>query len=334
MNGLWWMLPSLIVLVWLSLEWMRRQLSPRSAEYVAPHRVLAEPDIGAAAFDEAAAGVHALVADGYPYRAKPYAHAADAVAAFLWQMDRRAPHSLAHFHTLAAIRVYVLRDDWNAAARAREGWTDASRSACAESAWRCMTQPQWTSLVDAGLASNDDNVFHTAAQAADALGRNCAALHWQRLIDKPEAPQRWFKCACDADAERTTALVALAGRVLPLARIAAQADDDGSSAVVLAPESLQHDDAAYAQLVVLELVLELLTRFPDMGRDVVLAGFNSPLARSRQLALIAFLRRPRLHHDGEVVAALQRAANAEPGKSIEQHFRIAIADLDRAALPG
>lgn len=337
MNASAW-LSGLAGLIWLYAEWWRRQPPPNSVEHDAPHRLFARRNLGDADFDTAAASVHAIVADGYAYRARPYRRAADAVAGFLAQMQRRPPRALAHFNTLAAIRVYLLREDWDAAARAREGWTEARRRDEVESAQRCLAMPQWTAVIEDGLGSRDDATFDAAAHAAAALGRDCDALHWQRLLDKPADPVRWFRCACGADAERAAALVALASQVLPLAQLADVADGDDSNSTVPGDSGLPagpppHDDAAYAQWVVLELVLEQLIVHPEPARAVLLAGFNSALARSRQLALIAFLRWPPLRHDAELRSALQRAADAEPDERVQQNFRAVLADSDPESGP-
>jgi len=325
----WWIAFGATAL-WLFGLWMRRQRSRQPIEVEPFHQTFAYEAIPPF-FDHAAKQLHAFVSGGYGFTVRPYPQAAEAISAFLRQVLQREPQSLATFHTVAAVRAYLLNPEWDADAAAREGWNHDHRHDCVATAEECLALPIWRDLAERGLNSSCDEEFYSAALAAEVFGTDVEALHWQRLNDKPTDPTRWFKVVCGANDHRMAAVIDFAESALPLHRIATESESGDN--VVREPGTLEHCDATYAQLVALELVLEELHRFPGVGRALLLAGLNSSLVRSRHLALRALSAWSPAQLDAAMLTALHRAAEAEPHEPTVRHFSVVVAATKATSTP-
>lgn len=296
----------------------RRQSFDWIAGYGPLHRVLAKNRVDAALLDTVSAVLHTALTDGLVCGTPVYRYAAVATRGFLQQLEHAEAPSLAQFNRLASIRVNLTRPDWDAAARARNGWTDALRAQCATTAAALLARPQWRALIDAGLTSTVDAEFYCAANAADALGEDCWPLHWQRLQKKPQDSMRWAKVIGAASDAQLAAIVTFAEAVLPPALAAAASHD---------PPSAQSDDQS--PWIALDRVLQELPRLaPGRGRALVLAALAGSSLRDAHLALRALESWPQELRDTAVVDALQQLRaqhDACKGCAVSRHLEAFLA---------
>jgi len=218
--------------------------------------------------------ISALMAGGPAENMDDYADGAAVVEGYLRHM---APRASATEHLLVADRIKSWLSDQDADWKARQsrGWTQDRRASLLASCDGILRRPIWQSRISTELQSEDEEVFHRAAQAADVLGMDTWQCHWDRLRKSPLKSGRWFHVMKRCDERRVRQVIALAQQSLPL-------EDIGSG-----PADEMGIRKQYEPHRCLDFVLQDLGRFPGHGVPLIEVGLRSPVVRNRTMALPA-----------------------------------------------
>ena len=79
-----------------------------------------------------------------------------------------------------------------------------------------LGRPVWRERIMRGLDSDDEQVFDTAARAAQAVDMDAWKWHWPRLLQSPHDRCRWHYVMASCTPDRLGAVLELATRQLPL----------------------------------------------------------------------------------------------------------------------
>ncbi|MEZ0580087.1 hypothetical protein [Nocardioides sp. MH1] len=222
--------------------------------------------------------MEALVMGGPAEDMHDYADGADAVAAYLGHLSRRA-ETLVDFHAVVAIRDFLASDaDWDDLGA--RGWTASRREAFEQRCAEILGRQHWRERVILALASDRPGEFWRADQAARALGIDTYRTHLERVRADPLGSD-WFAAWQQADPTRAVELAALARDLLPLGEIAT----GPGTALGLGPEWRAHS--------ALDWSLQALGDHPGVGAELITTGLRSPVVRNRNMALTALGKWPR-----------------------------------------
>jgi hypothetical protein len=153
------------------------------------------------------------------------------------------------------------------------GWTEDTRANLLIEIYGVVTKPYWIDLVNENKESADDGEFWRVSQAAEYLGIDMWETYRRRLLEKPEESGRWFDIMREADEDRIDEIIALVHDNIVLEKIATGPAEE----IGLGPEFAMHQN--------LDFVLQDLEAFPGKGPELVEAALQSPVIRTRNLAL-------------------------------------------------
>jgi hypothetical protein len=203
-----------------------------------------------------------------------YSDAAAVCRAYLLHVCRSQP-DLVHLQAAQQIITYLEQDQRTEAEQLARDWSDAARAAATTLARRYLSRNDWGALIREQLSSNDVRTFERAARAAQQAGIDAFEWHWRRVNANPCDSGAWLYAMESANSARIDQLLTLAGRALPLTRIATGPGDQAAA---------RHEPEAHTAL---ELVLQRLKDFPGQGMNLIAAGLRSPIVRNRNLAINA-----------------------------------------------
>jgi hypothetical protein len=239
----------------------------------------------------------ALIDDGPAESIDDWADAADAVEAYLQQMDRHAEH-LVDFQALTAVQGFLQQDSgWDA--RVATGWTATRREAFESACRALLARPEWDDRIRVALLSDDKAEFWKADMAAKARGIDTFDLYVAQLGADPYG-MGWYRAWEQADHGRAERLAELVRSTLPLGLIATGTGNETG----FGPEWKAHN--------ALDWTLQALRGHPGIGGDLLLVGLNSPVVRNRNMALNALKRWPRSAWPTDARAAVEAVAASDP----------------------
>lgn len=164
-----------------------------------------------------------------------------------------------------------------------------------------------------GLRSDGEHAFCNADQAAQALGIDAWEFHWDRLRRSPLDCGCWFDVMKWCDDARIGDVLALAEEHLPIEQIATGPADE----LGLGPEWNLHS--------CLENILRDLDRFAGQGARFVEAGLQSPVVRSRNIALHVLSEWREGHWPETMRPLLRQMLEFEPDEDVRERIRKVIA---------
>jgi hypothetical protein len=213
---------------------------------------------------------------------------------------------LRHLLAVAKVRDFVGRPEpvrgWP------EGWTPTVRERLAGLSAAIMSRPDWADLARAQLWSADRPTFWRAGRACEILGLSTLPAVLARLPADPYESAWWYSATAQLDEDAVDEVVAAAGRLLPLADIAAGPSDEYGLGPAWAPHRC------------LDILLQSLDAWPGRGWPLLAAGLASPVVRNRNLAVRALAAWPRDTWPAGAEAALRAAAAAEPVPDVRQRM--------------
>jgi hypothetical protein len=226
---------------------------------------------------------------------------------------------LGQFVAVDHIRGFLDRDDgWPE--RYQRDWTAASRTRLTSTCAQILAWPRWRQLAVDGLQANDDMLFWTAAQAAQALGIDTFDAHWRRLQASP-LTGHWFTIMQVVDGQRI-------GEVLQFAT-----DTLNPAGLATGPAQVLGLGPDYAAHNALSCVLQGLGRFPGQGWSLFQAGLRNPVTRVRNLAVLALRQWPADSWPPAAARAVTDAAHVEPDDEIHQAMIDALAEAGHQLSP-
>lgn len=197
-----------------------------------------------------------------------------------------APTELEQLGAILAIRRFL--EDDESAGTMNTGLRARLRIQCNN----LRALPQWEGRIQQALASDVRQDVFEATQAAEDLGLDTWALHFQRLV---EGDDRWYQAVNTDDSDRSGQVVALAE-----ARFDLEAIGSGPGSETWSPH------------MGFEFVVQRLDHFPGLGWPLVRAALRSPTIRQRNVAARVLGAWPRERWPAEAAVRLKDAIAQEP----------------------
>lgn len=261
----------------------------------------------------AAAGdlIRALAEGGPAEDMEDYEDGAVVTARYL-ELMRSGAETLGHLLTVDAVRRFLDDEAADLNARQERGWTPRLVLRLRRECEEILACPEWPGRVEEGLASDDDDRFFLAAQAARVLGIEV----WHHYFVRLEAGDAcWYQVMQTDDPERIELVLAVARERIDLEAIATGPAD----LLGLGPSHAPHNH--------LDFILQDLRRFPGQGWDFIRAGLRSPVTRNRNMALNALSRWGRENWKPDTEMALRRGLREEPKPDVRERFERVLAGL-------
>lgn len=269
---------------------------------------LAADDVDDPLIDAAAEIISALINGGPAEDIYDYADGPRAVERFVTHVETR-PRRLPLFVAIHDISHFLEREDERERMEAA-GWTAELRAQLAARCSAIKADPEWVSLAIAGLDSEDMGTFYDADRTARELGIDTFPAHWKRLQADP-IQGSWFWVMHKVDEAHLHEVLDLARRTLPLA------DLGGGPKATSAADFRAH--------TALEFVVTGLKRFPGQAPDLVMLGLNSPVIRSRNMAINTLTAWTPAAWSPEIRTAVQHALTVEPDDKVRERLATLLA---------
>lgn len=222
--------------------------------------------------DGATGLLEAFIYSGPGPHISDYEDGVEVVALFVEQMQDRAK-TLSHFHVLYMIREFLEDEDTDWSEMRGLGWTEDTRTNLLIEIHGIVARPHWKELVSEKRDTATEEEFWRVRDTAEHLGIEMWRTYRRRLLERPEDPGCWYDIMRCVDAEHIDEVIDLARAIVPLGEIATGVGEEiGFGTAFVAHQNL-------------ESVLEELGEFPGKGTDLVEAALQSPMIRSRHLAL-------------------------------------------------
>jgi hypothetical protein len=251
-----------------------------------------------------------ITADNGPaFGMNAYSDAAAVCRAYLLHVSK-SPPDLVHMEAAQQIIRYIEQDPRDEAECLSRGWNEAARAEVTMLARRYISRNDWGALIREQLSASDIRTFERAARAAQLAGIDAFEWHWQRVNANPCDSGAWLHAMESANSDRIDQLVTLAGRALPLEKIATGPGDKAA-----AKRELEAHTA-------LELVLQRLKDFPGKGMNLIAAGLRSPVFRNRNLAINALAAAEAAGISSQAKRMLELALNEETNDEIRKRLMV------------
>ncbi|MDP2877690.1 MAG: hypothetical protein Q8O00_15985 [Holophaga sp.] len=190
-------------------------------------------------------------------------------------------------------------------------WPSDARTGIAPHCQKILVNPAWKERIQAALDAEDKVLFAEADRAAGLMGMDVWPIHMDRL--RQDKGDGWWSVTRTKDAGRMAQLVALAEERLPLEQMAT------------GPDVKMWGGPLNQEFNALDFILQALDQFPGLGWPLINTGLQSPVIRTRNMAIKALEGWEQANWPDEVRALLEQALAAEPNedtrKLIERLFQ-------------
>jgi hypothetical protein len=271
------------------------------------HEALTQKFVDQPLLDGAADIIQALTEGGPAEGIDDYERAAEVCESYLNLVWARPTNGLNHLMTVLRLRSFLASpSDWTK--RLTTGWTESRREQMKTICESIISRETWRPMVDAALASADEQAFFEGDQVAQALGIDTWEAHYKRVKESLISSSSWFRLMQQTDDTRIDEVLGFAESVLPLERIETGPGDELGLGPTFQPHSA------------LDFILQDLSRFPHRGWRLIKTGLCSPVVRNRNMAIKALASWPRTSWTNEIQTVVQRARDAEPNKDVKQRL--------------
>jgi hypothetical protein len=232
---------------------------------------------------------------------------AEVISQYLARLDPGTT-KLEQFLLVHLLLHYLIYQVWDDETKPGSSWNEKNRAAAIEKAEQFLQAPHWPSLIEAGLASQDDPLFYLANRAAYVLGIDTWEKHWTRLQHQPFFNYSWQNIMQRATSDNIDAIINFALQHLPLSQMTAGATDETRSA----SEHQMHRS--------LGTIVYPLRDYPGKGQPLILACLKGSSVGNRNLALKVLAKWGRSYWSPDIEAALGQAGEVEPPEVMREQL--------------
>lgn len=233
-----------------------------------------------------------------------YEHGAVVTQDYLRHLKGRA-ESLEQFLVLKTIERFLSDDEEDWSERSERGWTSEARQSMLATVEEFVGDDKWRGMALAGLRSDDERTFNTAAEAAKVLGIDTWDEYYTRTMSGRDY---WYYLMRTEDRSRIEKVVELAEERIPLSEIATGPSDE----LGLGPEFKHHG--------ALDFILQDLGKFPGLGWTFIKAGLRSPVVRNRNMGIRALAGWDREKWPEGAKEYVESCLEAEPNDEVRKGF--------------
>lgn len=261
---------------------------------------LAQPSVDMALLVATGEVIEALIMGGPAEDMHDYDAGASVCLCYLIQLQKQPINDLNILRTLLAIRDFIVDevDD------SYPNWDQKIKIILTDTVNNLITQEHWLPLIKQSLQTNDKKQFGIAINLYDRLGFDAWPLRFEH--QKYNDSSQWYDLMQTDDAQRVQETIQLAKQKYDFFSIAT------------GPELVTGFGTTFQEHYVLDFILQDLHRFPGVGEDLIVVGLNSPVIRSRNLALKAIEGWDRQIWSTELKNELEKLAKIEPDVETKQ----------------
>jgi hypothetical protein len=183
------------------------------------------------------------------------------------------------------------------------------RRALQSASARVLSRPEWESLADKAIHSDDLSEVSRALNLADRFGIDPKPVIRQWLPTAPHDGYLWQELLIRADRDEMGDLVSLAEELLPFAALPTGPGND----LGVGPD--------YRAAHCLDLLLQELRHFPGLGESAIRLGLQSPVVRARNMALRAFQDWPLASRPQDMSDQTTQMAWSDPDPGVRKRAR-------------
>lgn len=270
---------------------------------------LAQPSVDMALLVATGEVIEALIMGGPAEDMHDYDAGASVCLCYLAQLVQ---HQLTDIKIL---RILLIMQDFvvNQIDDSYPNWSDDIKAELQTTLTDLIQQDHWLSLVKKSLQTNDQSLFWVATDVYTRLGYDAWDARFEH--QKRYQNEQWFYLMQTDDNHRVEQAMALAKQ------------QNDFSLVATGPALEYGLGMEYQVHNVLDFILQELNRFPGIGEDFILIGLNSPVVRSRNLALNAIESWDRQLWSPELKHALKTLAQNEPNEDTKQRVMVLLNSL-------
>jgi hypothetical protein len=255
--------------------------------------------------------IQALITGGPAEGIDDYEDARPVIESFLGHMASSA-ETVQDFLHVSSIRGYLDEEDSRWKSGLEQEWPNEVRESLRAVCDSILSSSKWPERIRTELAAEDDVRFYLADQAAKWAGIDTWDRHWERLVQRPSDPHRWFHVMALCDDDRIGRVVNFAEEYIGLEGIATGAGDELGFGKKYEPHSC------------LSFVLQGLGRFPGWGARLIEAGLRSLVVGNRNTAVAALAAWPREVWPEALRSSLGQAVESEPDAGTRDRMRKAL----------
>lgn len=289
---------------WLVHEGYKNSIMYEYLTYIAAvhgklYQRLCAPEIERRLFDSAGEIIEGLISGGPAEDMSDYDQAFPAVEQYIRHSVTLA-EELQDFIVLNSIKDFLeeIRDDIQN--HEKNGWNQDNIADCLIDINSVMRRPEWRTKTERALNSRDLSVFTRGKWAASILGIEYWDKVWELLQENPGSVSLWSDAVNVMPAERSDDLILLAVKSLPLEKIASGPAD----AVGFGEE--------YKYFICIEYLITYLGNFPGKGGELILAGLQAPVTRTRNMCVQTLGSWGKENWSTEIEKAVRELSEIEP----------------------
>lgn len=265
---------------------------------------LEAPQVDDELLDGATGLLEALIFSGPAADISDYEDGAEVVTLFVEQMHDRA-RTVDHLNVLFMIREFLEDEEADWSEMRKLGWTEDMRTNLLIDIHRIVVQPHWKELVNSKKDTGSDAEYWRVSRAAEYLNIDMWDSYRRRLLEFPEDTGRWFDLMRCADETHIDEITDLARTNIDLEQVAVGITRE----IGFGKAFTLHQN--------LDVVLQDLGDFPGKGLDLIDAALQSPMMRTRNLALIALAAWGESHWPEGMRQKLTESLPDEPSDEIK-----------------
>lgn len=272
------------------------------------HEALSADQVDHELFDGAGDILQALLAGGPAENVDDYEHAPQAIAHYV-RLAKAMCTTAKHLSIMMNLHEFLTQDEEQWAGRMSAGWTSQLRSDMIEACQAILSDPKWGAVVMEAVNSANSSERYYGVTCAEKLGLDIWENLYDQLTNDPKQEFHYLELMKSDDPARVHRLVQFAAKHLPLEQIA------------VGPGTEMGFGKEYVDHRNLDTILQSLGRFEGLGRELILAGLNSPVVRNRSMALMALEGWNASAWGEQLTAAVIHLSEVEPDESAKECVR-------------
>lgn len=247
--------------------------------------------------------LQALIMGGPARDMHDYAEGAQVCECYLQAVLTMAPAEVQHY--LAANDIARFAQEQGSE---EEGlWDQAQCSLLVELANKVMAREEWLTVIANNLQGSDRYRFNLAVAASRLRQQDPWEAVFSRQLADP-TDDNWYQLMQTDQPEQIVRVISLAEQQLDLVSIAA------------GPGTSMGLGLAYRHHQALDMVLQELKRFPEMGWPLLVVGLRSEVIRNRHMALNALEVWPQESWSTDMLQAVAQSWRNEPDEAVRERL--------------
>ncbi len=272
------------------------------------HKKLGSEQIERPLFKAASDILEALIAEHSPANdITSYPFASQVIRDFVQHAKTHATE-VSDFNVLHKIRNFLIELQNDIGDQKENGWNQDNISNCIIDTIETLNGRDWKTVTREALKSQDNDIYWNAKQAAENLEMDLWDTVWAKLNENPAKSTVWYDVTRYGKPEHSNKIINFALKHLPL--------DD----LATGPKDSTGFGEHYNKHASLEYVTTYLENYPKMGDEILLAALQSPVTRTRNMAIRVLDKWTRENWSADIERGVRHLFNREPNKDTKENI--------------